>query len=197
MIRTVWRRGRQGGPHLNHVSTLVPHPLLRSGAHNNTSNSEQAQTVKGGGVGGSNTQTSTFTLCPRPPVCPGEEEELGMELRRYRRSQPSPYPPITRGWSGDRSSSAGSRSRSTSSSDQRMWHTEDKHEEETHEGGSMSVRGREWHQYVGVCGEQRRERGRRGKGLSARRRTGCRPAEDQHVGTFPPFPRGVVYGACP
>ena len=57
---------------------------------------------------------------------------------------------------------------------------------------SMSVRGREWHQYVGVCGEQRRERGRRGKGLSARRRTGCRPAEDQQVDTFPPFPRGVV-----
>ena len=57
---------------------------------------------------------------------------------------------------------------------------------------SMSVRGREWHQYVGVCGKQQRERGRRGKGLSARRRTGCRPAEDQQVGTFPPFPRGVV-----
>ena len=34
---------------------------------------------------------------------------------------------------------------------------------------SMSVRGREWHQYVGVCGKQQRERGRRGKGLSARR----------------------------
>ena len=25
----------------------------------------------------------------------------------------------------------------------------------------------------------------------------CRPAEGQHVDTFPPFPRGVVYGAYP
>ena len=25
----------------------------------------------------------------------------------------------------------------------------------------------------------------------------CHPAEGQHVGTFPPFPHGVVYGAYP
>ena len=71
MIRTVWRRGMEGGPHINHASTLVPHPLLRGGAHNNTSNnSEQAQTtVKGGEVGGSSPRESMETICPRPPVC--------------------------------------------------------------------------------------------------------------------------------
>ena len=37
-----------------------------SGSERATSNSEQAQAVKGGGVGGSSTQ---HTLCPRPPVC--------------------------------------------------------------------------------------------------------------------------------
>ena len=37
--------------------------------------------------------------------------------------------------------------------------------------------------------------GKGGGEPSARRRTCCRPAEDQHVGTFPPFPRGVVYGS--
>ena len=53
----------------------------------------------------------------------------------------------------------------------------------------------EWHQYVGVCGKTAARKGRGGRGVSARRRTRCRPAEGQHVDTFPPFPRGVVYGA--
>ena len=46
---------------------------------------------------------------------------------------------------------------------------------------------------VSVCAANSGEKGEGGeRGLSARRRTGCRPAEDQQVDTFPPFPRGVV-----
>ena len=61
------------------------------------------------------------------------------------------------------------------------------------------------HQYVGawegvapVCRCVRQNSSEEGEGGgSARRRTCCRPAEGQHVDTFPPFPRGVVYGAYP
>ena len=48
-----------------------------------------------------------------------------------------------------------------------------------------------------VCAANSSEKGEGGAGLSTRRCTGCRHAEDQHVDTFPPFPREVVYGAYP
>ena len=51
---------------------------------------------------------------------------------------------------------------------------------------------------MSVCAaKQQRGRGGGGGLFSARRRACCRPAEGQHVDTFPPFPRGVVYGAYP
>ena len=56
-----------------------------------TSNSEQAQTVKGGGVGGSSTQLNTFTLCPprlRPPVSALRETNEGTGLRRRMQGGP-------------------------------------------------------------------------------------------------------------
>ena len=113
MIRAVWcRRIKSDTPLINHATTRPassarPALALRGGAHNNTSISEQAQTVKGGGVGGSSTQNSTFTICPRPPVC---------------------APPLSGA-----------------------------PETVTPSDTSMPVRGREWHQHVGVCGKQQRE----------------------------------------
>ena len=48
----------------------TPDEKLRPPVHNNTSNSEQAQTVKGGGVGGSSAQTYyAHTLPPSARLC--------------------------------------------------------------------------------------------------------------------------------
>ena len=56
----------------------------------------------------------------------------------------------------------------------------------------------------GVCTDQQQIHGGGGGGGGAFRQDSvlegvlaCHPAEGQHVGTFQPFPRGVVYGAYP